>query len=306
MVGGHGTVPVGKKNWVGWAILFILPLIFYHHAVYSQWVSDSDVHGMLEFWAASTGLVAAVMVLLYFLTTGSKFFLMISLGFTLQGTEDLIHAIYSFSRIWPAERVGIENFVPGTYVTGRLILAFCLLVGLYLARKGAVIEEGKRLKEAIVYNIVGFALAAIVTVIIINSPLPKFILPESFVSRPVDFIAAVLYLITFFGFAFLYRKREFRTPFVWCIIASLILGCVTQIYMIHSQTLYDAQFDVSHIVKIISYIFPIFGVWLGTFDLYRKSKMQAMEIEVASREFMVNIQDQAARIRELEGKLGSR
>lgn len=300
------VIGTSGKDWAGWAILFILPLIFYPTVIASKWVSGSDVHSMLEFWAAATAFIVALMVLLYFFTTGSKLFLMISLGFTLQGTEDLIHAIYSFSRIWPAERVGIVNFVPGTYVTGRLILVFCCLIGLYLASKSKTVEEVKRKSMAVKYNIIGFIFAAIATLIIINSPLPKFILPEHFVSRPVDFIAAIFYLITTFLFIRLYRTKEYHTPFIWCIIASLILGCVTQIYMIHSQQLYDAQFDISHVIKVFSYVFPIFGVWLGTFVLYKNSLAQAREIEMASQEFANRVQQQALKIEELEAKVGGR
>ena len=110
------------RPWIAWAALFALPLVLYPAVLSSSWTSNSDVHALLEFCAAAIALVAAGVVLIHFFATGRRFFLLISLGFTLQGAEDLVHAALSFSRIWGADWVGIQEFVPGTYVAGRLIL----------------------------------------------------------------------------------------------------------------------------------------------------------------------------------------
>ena len=258
------------KEWTIWIALFILPLLFYPVALRSTWVSNSDVHASLEFWASLIALAAAGIVLIHFFAIGNKFFLMICLGFTLQGAIDLIHAIYSFERIWTAEQAGIVNFVPGTYVSGRLILVACILISLYLARSGTVVEEKDRSRMAIVYTSIGFLLAIIATTIVINSPLPQFILPGQVISRPVDFVAAIIYLVAFFLFVKLYHREGYHTPFIWSMIASIIFGFATQVYMVHSQQLYDAQFDISHVLKIFSYMFPVFGISLGTFTMYKQ------------------------------------
>jgi len=267
------------REWMIWIALFILPLLFYPKALCSSWVSNSDVHSLLEFWAAAIALIAAGVVLVHFFATGRRFFLLISLGFTLQGAEDLVYAIYSFSRIWPAEQEGIANFVPGTYVAGRLILISCIFLALYLGKSVASVRN--RVKEAIIYNSVGFLLASVTTAIVINSPLPRFILPSQIISRPVDFIAAVIYLFTFFFFVKFYHQKEHHTPFMWSMIGSIIFGFVTQVYMVHSQRLYDAQFDISHVMKIFSYVFPLFGVAVGTFAMYKKEESISEELSIS-------------------------
>ncbi|MFC1675395.1 histidine kinase dimerization/phospho-acceptor domain-containing protein [Candidatus Omnitrophota bacterium] len=265
-----------SKEWIIWIALFILPFIFYPKAISSTWVSNSDVHALLEFAAATFALTAAGIILIHFFATGSRFFLMISLGFTLQGTEDLFHAIFSFSRIWPMEREGLLNFVPGTYVAGRLILIACIFLALYSKKTIVPLENRKR--SALQYNFIGFIFAALKTIIIISLPLPNFILPGKFISRPVDFVASIAYLIAFLVFAKAYRNEENRTPFMWSLTASILLGFVAQIYMVHSQQLYDAQFDISHIVKISSYILPIFGIAVGTFSMYKKEEKTSKEL----------------------------
>jgi len=257
------------RDWIIWAALFILPLVFYPRALSSPWVSTSDVHALLEFWASTIALIAAGTILVHFFATGRRFFLIISLAFTLQGTEDFVHALDSFSRIWPAARVGIANFIPGTYAAGRLMLIICILLACYLGK--SVVSPAKRLREVAIYNGLGFFAGILATTVIINSPLPKFVL-KGLISRPVDFAAAIIYLITFFLFAAIYRKEENRNPFVWSMTASIIFGFVAQVYMVHSQQLYDAQFDIAHLIKIFSYIFPILGIAVGSLGMYKKEE----------------------------------
>ncbi|NQT32532.1 MAG: PAS domain S-box protein, partial [Candidatus Omnitrophica bacterium] len=266
------------KEWTIWVALFILPLVFYPKVLASTYVSNYDVHALLEFWAGFTALTAAGIILVHFFATGKRFFLLISLGFTLQGTEDLVHAVYAWSRIWPAEQASITSFVPGTYVVGRLILIVCIILALYFGK--TIVDANKRRKEAILYNSLGFLTAAITMVIIINLPLPRFML-EGPISRPVDLVAAIIYLIAFFCFVNVYKQRETHTPFMWSMIASIIFGFAAQIYMVYSQRLYDAQFDMAHIIKIFSYIFPIFGIAVGTFGMYKKEEELAKGLRIS-------------------------
>ncbi len=84
------------KNYLPFFVLFLLPLFFYPSVDTSGWRSSSDVHAFLEFAASLLAITAGLMVLLHFFTTGRWFFLIISIGFVLIGTEEFVHAIFSF------------------------------------------------------------------------------------------------------------------------------------------------------------------------------------------------------------------
>lgn len=254
-----------------WLILFILPLLFYPWVINSSWVSNSDIHAILEFWAATTALIVAAVVLINFFANGRRFFLFISLGFTIQGAEDLVHAIYSFVEVWPVGQSGFVDFLPGTYVAGRLILAVCFLLALFFENSIAK----NKIKEAVFYNFSGFVFSVIITLSIIGLPLPHFISSGQFISRPVDFAAGLFYSIALLLFIGVYLKKENKTPFVWAMIVSIIFGLVAQVYMVHSQSIFDAQFTIAHLIKILSYIFPIFGISVGIFKMYKKEELTA-------------------------------
>ena len=81
------------KEWIVWIPFFVIPLLFYPGALRSSWVSNSNIYVLLEFGSAVITLSAAFIILIHFFATGKKFFLLFSLEFTLQGTEDLVHAI---------------------------------------------------------------------------------------------------------------------------------------------------------------------------------------------------------------------
>ncbi len=266
-----------KKDIAIWIILFFFSFLFYPTALSSSWISNSDIHALLEFSASSAGFMSAILILILFIATGRIFFLIISLGFTLQATEDLIHAIYSFSRLWSIERSDLINFIPGTYVTGRLILVTSLFLALFAGK--TVVHPNFRIEKAISYNIKGFLIAGFTTLIIINSPLPQFILPGHLMSRPVDFIVGCLYFLVLVLYIRIYYKSKYNIPFTWSIIGSLIFGFATQVYMVHSQNLYDAQFDISHIMKIISYFFPIGGISVGMLSMYKQKEISSLSLK---------------------------
>jgi len=274
----QNTIKIPFKTWAIWATLLIVPLIFYPHVLRSSWVSNSDIHSLLEFWAAAMSLVVAGIVLVHFFATGSRFFLFIALGFILQGTEELVHAFYAFDRIWIAKQAGMINFVPGIYVAGRFVLILCIFLALGVKDSASIVKE-KRKRYTTLYNSLGFMTAAVATVIIIKSPLPQFILSEQVISRPVDLVVAIMYLVAFFMCIRAYRNETYHTPFMWSMVCFMIVGFSAQVYMIHSQKLYDAQFDIAHILKIFSCIFPIYGIAIGTLAMYRREEQLTVDLK---------------------------
>ncbi len=77
-----------------------------------------------------------------------------------------------------------------------------------------------------------------------------------------------------------FSNRRYHTRFVFFIICSLICGIATQIYMANSQALYDAQFDMAHAMKILSYFFPILGISFGTYKMYMgEAEQRAKELQ---------------------------
>ncbi|MEI7834250.1 MAG: PAS domain-containing protein, partial [bacterium] len=263
----ESTSNIKPMHWVVWSVLLVSAFVLYPWAVSSRWVSNSDVHALLELWAAFTALTAGLIIIIHYFANGSWLFLIISLGFVLQGSEDLVHALFSFSRIWGEEPKELIKFVPGTYAAGRFILIACVIIAWFLREKFTT--ETQRIRISMLVIVLGIAASTLSTIIIIKSHLPSFIL-EHIVTRPADFILIPFYLLAAALYKKEFRDAKYHTPFVFSIICSLIFGIASQIYVAHSRGLYDSLFDMAHLLKIFSYVCPILGVSVGTFSMYKK------------------------------------
>jgi signal transduction histidine kinase len=199
---------------------------------------------------------------------------MIGLGFLIVGAEDLVHGVISLGRLG-GPLSGFERFIPGTYVAGRAALIIMLILGALMQKKKPQFLSVKQ-QVVLLYGGIALTVAILATFIAVKLPLPRFIYLGRIISRPVDLIAGLFYLLVLPLYINLYSEN--REPFHWAMVASIIFGMVTQIYMIHSQRLYDAQFDLSHLMKIFSYISPIIGVGFGTISLYRKQERLTEEL----------------------------
>ncbi len=201
----------------------------------SKWVSSSDFHACIEITSSFIAIIAGISCIVYYLGIKSRYFLIIGLGFFISGSEDFIHGLFSFKRLFEDTGVDFSRYIPGTYVTGRILLALCVI--------GAEITDSylrttKNLKfEVAISTAIALVIGGGMTMLAFSLPLPKFIYPDNMIARPLDFISAMLFVIAFiFTVRRLYRYRD--------IFSSMLLACILlnvggQIYMSFSKKLFD-------------------------------------------------------------------
>jgi PAS domain S-box-containing protein len=272
--------PTMKKtiNYLPFIVLLLLPSLFYPVVDASGWRSSSDVHAFFEFASSLLAVTAGIMVLLHFFTTGRWFFLIISIGFTLIGTEQIVHAIFSFNRIWREIPPTFRLAVSTTWLTGHFILLAAFFLALIFREKEVV--PAKRALYAVVYSIIGLVCAALIALLIFNSPiLPHFVLIGSITKKLIELSLALLYFVAFLFYSNIYFKQQSHSPLLWGIIACIILRVLAHIFVFDSQAFYDAHWDTAHLIALLSYFFPIFGVWGETIKLQKTAQVQLIELE---------------------------
>ena len=276
----------------GFVLLYlyiILMFVAIGPAVFSStWVSSSDFHACIEIASSFIAIIAAVACLMYYYGLKNRYFLIIGLGFFICGSEDLVHGIFSFERLFEDSGVDFSRFIPGTYVAGRSMLAIMIIAAALLERR--LRTTGNFRKETFIFSSTAIILGGGATFLAFILHLPRFIYPEEVISRPADFITAILYAIAFFLIMkrFLFQKDTFSGMLLACIL--LNLG--GQIYMSFSKGLFDAFFDVAHWANLLSYCMPVMGIVIQSLQEMRKS---AREVEERKRA------EEAAR--ESEGRL---
>jgi PAS domain S-box-containing protein len=258
--------------------LFLFPLFFYNAVDISSWSSSSDVHALLEFSSSLLAITAGIMVLLHFFTTGRSFFLIISIGFVLAGTEELVHAIFSFNRIWEVIPSTFKLAISTTWLSGHFILVISFFIALFAGERQIVTT--KRRLYAIVFNIIGLLFAGSVTLLIFNfSSLPDFVQLGSISKKIIELSLALLFFVAFIFYFRKYLKQQSHSPLFWSIIACIILRVLAHLFVFDSQSFYDSHWDTAHLIVLLSYFFPIIGVWGETIKLHRYSQFQVIELE---------------------------
>ena len=239
----------------------------------SDWVSSSDFHACIEISSSLIALIAAGACLAYYFGRHSRFFLIVGLGFFVCGSEDLLHGIFGFKRLFADSGVDFSRFIPGTYVAGRTVLALTIIAAGVLE---PFLGRFRRLRwEAGIFSIVALVVGGGVTALAFAIPLPQFVYPQQIISRPVDFISALLYAVAFA--VILRRFMSRRDVFSGSLLACILLNLGGQVYMSFSKQLFDVFFDVAHLANILSYCMPVVGITFETVGGIKTARREVIE-----------------------------
>ena len=273
-----------KARSTGFIILYLLiaagfvaigPMVFS-----STWVSSSDFHSCIEISSSFIAIIAAVACLMYYFGFKSRYYLICGLGFFICGGEDFVHGLLSFTRFFSGVEADLSRFVPGTYVAGRSAFAIFIILAVVLGDSSRSIKSVH--KETIFFSSVALILGCVMTSLAIMLPLPRLIYPEQLISRPVDFVSAILFAIAFV--VVLKRYLWKRDIFSGFLLSCILLNLGGQIYMSFSKRLFDAFFDVAHWANILSYCMPVLGISIQALKEIKKSESELTARKKAEKE----------------------
>ncbi len=241
-------------------------LMFYPLLAGGEYRSSSDFHAAVEMVGSLIGLAAGVLLIMRFCVMGDRFQLYIGLAFFVNGAEDLAHGVLAFryTHAWLGLDPGaVQQFIPGTYVTGRILFGVILLLAPFMPVWMG--RSGNPRKEAKLIGLIVGLLTIAVTVLAFMLPLPKFVFPDRFISRPVDLISAMIMAVALSLFILRFRKQ--RELLVWWVTLSIGIHMVGQIHMSFSKDLFDPFFDFAHLCKVAGYVIPLVGFGLYQIDV---------------------------------------
>ena len=246
----------------------------------SDWVNSSDFHACIEISSSFIAIIAAVACLMYYFGLKSRFYLIIGLGFFVCGSEDLIHGIFGFKRLFANSGIDFSRFIPGTYVAGRMTLAIMIIAAPIVEY---VVKKTKNIKrEAIVFSSIAVIIGGGLTALAFIIHLPQFIYPDRLISRPVDFISAILFIVAFGLIIKQFRYQ--RDVFSGSLLVCILLNIGGQIYMSFSKQLFDIFFDIAHFANILSYCAPVTGITIQSLQEMKKSKNELVARKQAENE----------------------
>lgn len=231
---------------------------------------SSDLHGIMEMVGSLMGMLTGLAFVTRFYSLGNRFHLLVGCGFFVNGIEDFVHGFLAFgtSRFLMGPASSLNQFIPGTYVTGRLLLGIILIISLYEAR---LFKPSINFKKETKYFIGIFAVITIIfTSIAFILPLPKFVFPDNLISRPLDFLSAIILGVALVGFFKVFKEKNEKL--VYWLMVSISVNIVGQLIMSTSKVLTDSYFDVAHSYKVLGYLTPLLGFTFYQISVLIESK----------------------------------
>jgi len=254
------------------AIAILLTIVF-PLFLDSQWQGSKQLHTIMEVIATMLASFVGILALIHFHTNkDNQTFLFIGVGFIGTAFLDGYHAIVTsifFDTLYPSVP---SSLIPWSWIASRLFLAAFLFWSYYS------FQYQKKIKYNI-QNVYLYTSILTFTTFIFFAfiPLPRAYYPELFFHRPEELLPAVFFALALWGY---YKKGGWKTDsFEYWLVISLIVSLISQlVFMTFSHHLFDVKFDIAHLLKKISYICVLTGLFISLFNLYTRVKNQAQEL----------------------------
>jgi PAS domain S-box-containing protein len=263
-----------------------------------SWQGSPDLHGATEMVGALIGLLAGVVFVVRFCGLGHRFFLLVGLAFFVNGAEDFVHGCLQLAVAHEWTELPASTFahaIPATYASGRVLMALLLSLAPVLPRWMG--RPRHPVRETVWVSAVVLAITALATAMAFRTPVPNLVFgpqPGKFLSRPADFVSAVLFALAFFVFLREYLRTRDRMT-AWLIL-SISVNVVGQVIMSFSQALYDPGFALAHVYKVFGYALPICGFSFYQTATIAELKRYQEQLREAHDELEVHVEQRTSQL----------
>ncbi len=225
---------------------------------FSIWQVNDIEHFFFEIFGVVLSSIIAFFCLNRAIILKHKISLFIGLGFVASSIIDSLHAVVSINFL--GDNLFLNYFIPQTWVAGRIVDSSMMIVAFGLYAKFLLpakkFDKNKITKKS-------FTIIGIITTISMGSifvslvfPIPLLLLEDFVIHRPLDFLGAGLFLAAAVMFVKI-RSNLVQDHFFKGIFAYLIINFFAEIIISFSSANFNAQFNISHILKIVGYFVVI-------------------------------------------------
>jgi PAS domain S-box-containing protein len=260
--------------------------VFVHGA---PWHGNRELHTLFETTSAWLGLLGAAIALTRYYTKRTATYLLLGSGLLGATLLDGYHAAITSSFLAGWTPSALAAITPWSGVTARVFLALLLFLSSLASRNEAQKRMVSKIGERGVYALVGASTLACFFILTFL-PLPPALYSHALLNRPADLIPSL-----FFGLAALMHLRNgaWKTnTFEHWLILSLIAAMSGHLfYMVFSPSLYDAPYFAAHLLKILSFVLLLAGLFSSIFSIFSSEAESVAQLQRANESLGQEVED---------------
>jgi len=247
----------------------LLYLIIYN----SNWLGSVELHTNMEVLATTLALIAGAMTLARFYGHGETRFLIFGSGFIGVAFLDGYHALITSSALSKYFPSDLPALIFWSELTSRLFLSLVLFSGFIIMKKQPDKNRLQLISAKSVYSMT--AIATLFSFILLAfAPLPNTDFGYPLVHRPEELLPAFFLILALTGHFQLNKKN--RDEFEHWLIIAIIISLVAQLcFMPFSAQLFDAPFEVAHLLKIFTYTCVLIGSGISVLEAFKSVKSES-------------------------------
>ncbi len=232
-----------------------------------SWQGTAQLHTLMEVVSTFLALMVGGMALVRYYSKPDVVLLILGVGFIGTAFLDGYHALVTSSWFKAYLPSDLPALIPWSWVASRLFLSVVLYIS-YIIWKNWKAENNVALYEKPIYLIATIATISSF-IFFIYTPLPPAYYPDLFFHRPEELIPAFFFILALHGYL---KKGAWKTePLEHWLVLALIVNVVGQtVFMSFSGHLFDLEFDLAHLLKKISYLLVLTGLFVSMFHSFKQ------------------------------------
>jgi signal transduction histidine kinase/ActR/RegA family two-component response regulator len=240
-----------------------------------QWQGNAQLHTLLEAVATLLALITGAMALVRYYAKKSSAFLILGAGLVGTAFIDGFHAIVTSSFFTWHIPSPPETLNPWTGISSRFFLSFVMYAILLVWQRDTRRPGAARIRENLVYLLVGGCIAACLLCFSLLS-LPPAYYPDFILHRPLDLAPVLFFTLATVGY--LAKGRWKTDDFEHWLVLSLIIAAASHFDYMFCKKLFDAGYIAAHVLKIVGYAFILNGLLISMSSIFRREAENATRL----------------------------
>lgn len=264
---------VCKRRLISYWATAVLLLLSYFFLYNINWQGSVHLHALMELASGIVALIVGLMALVRFFSQTSlqinNTFLIIGTGFIGTASLEIYHAVVTSILFVGSVSKNIPALVSWSWFSSRLLLSIIILASYLVWRyeNSAEAISDKLQPKTIISTIT--LTTIVIFLFFVVTPLPVAFYPDLFLAHPEGLIPAIFFGLALFG----YLKKGWceHNAFEHWLVLAILINLLNQVLFISfSNEQYGLPSSAAHVLKIISYLTVLIGLFISMFGSFRK------------------------------------